>query len=585
MEQPAPYERIRSHLAALYGEAQAAPLLEQMRTRLERFAHLHPQLGFAPPPTERLTQDDVVLITYGDQVAAPGQPPLRTLADTLHHLFRDVAGAIHILPFYPYTSDDGFSVVDYTAVDPQLGGWQDVEALGRRYRLMFDAVVNHISASSTWFQAFLRGEPGAEARFIILPPDTDVALVTRPRTHPLLTRFDTAVGPRSVWTTFSTDQIDLNFANPDVLLAIIDVLLLYAARGAALIRLDAIGYLWKQLGTRSIHLEQTHRVVKLFRAALDIAAPGVLLITETNVPHADNISYFGDGSDEAQLVYQFPLAPLVLHSFGSGSARALSNWASDLQPPSDRTSFFNFLASHDGIGVVPASGILSPDEVAALVERTLRHGGRVSYKSNPDGSQSPYELNITLFDALSDPAANDPHAIDRFVAAHAVMLALQGVPGIYVHSLVGSHNNHADLAETGRARTINREKWQRDELAARLADPQRHEAAVFARMERLIRVRRAEPAFHPASPQRVLTAGDAVFALLRGAPEQGQALLCLHNVSDAPQTLALDGFTLGLSPGARLSDLLGGTLVEVDRHAMLSLTLAPYQTLWLRRSA
>ncbi|HEU4323052.1 MAG TPA: alpha-amylase family glycosyl hydrolase [Roseiflexaceae bacterium] len=585
MEQPGPYDRIHSHLAALYGEAQAAPLLEQLRVRLERFAREYPQLGQAPPPAERLTEDDVVLITYGDQVAAPGEPPLRTLGDTLRTLFRDVAGAVHILPFYPFTSDDGFSVVDYTAVDPQLGDWEDVALLGRRYRLMFDAVVNHISASSAWFQAFLRGEPGAEARFITLPADTDVSLVTRPRTHPLLTRFDTPAGPRYVWTTFSTDQIDLNFANPDVLLAIVDVLLLYAARGAALIRLDAIGYLWKQIGTHSIHLEQAHRVVKLFRAALDIAAPGVLLITETNVPHVDNISYFGDGSDEAQLVYQFPLAPLVLHSFRSGSAHALSDWAADLQPPSDRTGFFNFLASHDGIGVVPASGILSPDDVAALVERTLQHGGRVSYKSNPDGSQSPYELNITLFDALSDPAAVDPHAVDRFAAAHAIVLALQGVPGIYVHSLIGSHNNHAGLAETGRARTINREKWRREELAARLADSDSHEAAVFARMERLIRARRAEPAFHPASPQRVLTAGDSVFALLRGAPERGEVVVCVHNVSDVPQTLALDGFALGLPPGARLRDLLGGPGATVDVHAVLSLTLAPYQTLWLRPSA
>ncbi|GAB4212673.1 MAG: sugar phosphorylase [Roseiflexaceae bacterium] len=582
MEQPAPDDRIRNHLAALYGDAQAGPLLERLRATLEQFACAHPALGQAPPPAERLTEDDVVLITYGDQVSLPGEPPLRTLAGTLHTLFRDVAGAVHILPFYPYTSDDGFSVVDYSVVDPQLGSWEDVDALAGRYRLMFDAVVNHISASSDWFQAFLHGEPGAEARFIILPPDTDVSLVTRPRTHPLLTRFETPAGPRYVWTTFSTDQIDLNFANPEVLLAIVDVLLLYAAHGAVLIRLDAIGYLWKQLGTRSIHLEQTHRVVKLFRAVLDIVAPGVLLITETNVPHADNISYFGDGNDEAQLVYQFPLAPLVLHSFHSGNARVLSDWAAGLQPPSERTSFFNFLASHDGIGVVPATGLLTPDEVAALVARTLQHGGRVSYKSNPDGSQSPYELNITLFDALSDPAADDPLAIDRFVAAHAVMLALQGVPGIYIHSLVGSHNNHAGLAETGRARTLNREKWRRDELAARLADPLRHEGAVFARMERLIRARRAEPAFHPASPQQVLAAGDAVFALLRGAPERGEAVVCIHNVSDTPHTLALDGFALGLPPGAQLRDLLGGPSAAVDAHAVLSLELAPYQTLWLR---
>jgi sucrose phosphorylase len=577
---------VREHLEALYGAEQAGPLFERVQALLEEFGQGYPALRQAPPPSERVTEDDVVLITYGDQLRAPGEPPLATLGRALDGVFGGVVGAVHILPFYPYTSDDGFSVVDYTAVDPALGGWGDIARLGRRYRLMFDAVVNHISASSAWFQAFLRGEPGAEARFITADPAADLSLVTRPRTHPLLTRFETPAGPRHVWTTFSTDQIDLNFANPDVLVAILEVLLLYVARGAALIRLDAIGYLWKEIGTRSIHLPQAHRVVKLFRAALDEVAPGVLLITETNVPHADNISYFGDGGDEAQLVYQFPLAPLVLHSFQSGSAARLRAWAAGLAAPSDRTTFFNFLASHDGIGVVPATGLLSPDEVRALVEQTLAHGGRVSAKSNPDGSQSPYELNITLFDALSDPRDPDTAtAVARFLAAHAVMLALQGVPGVYVHSLVGSHNNLAGLAETGRARTINREKWDLDELAARLADPARHEGAVLAGMRRLIQTRRGQPAFHPNSPQRVLDAGAGVFGLLRGAPDDPRRIVALHSVTGQPQRVALDAAELGLAPGARLRDLLGETEAAVDRSGTLRVEIAPYQALWLRAGA
>jgi sucrose phosphorylase len=577
-----PLARIRGHLAALYGDEAGADAFAHLRATLDAFRRAHPALAVAPPPAERLSQDDVILITYGDQVSEPGRAPLQTLLDTLDTTFRRVTGGVHILPCYPSTSDDGFSVVDYTMIDPALGTWEDVEAIARRYRLMLDAVVNHISASSAWFQAFLRGEPGAEARFITVDPATDLSLVTRPRTHPLLTRFETAAGPRWVWTTFSTDQIDLNFANPEVLLAIVDVLLLYAAHGASLIRLDAIGYLWKEIGTRCIHLPQTHRVVQLVRAVFDAVAPGVLLITETNVPHADNISYFGDGTNEAQLVYQFPLAPLVLHAFMSGNARYLSNWAAELAPPSASTTFFNFLASHDGIGVVPASGILRQEEIAELCARAVAHGGFVSYKSNPDGSQSPYELNITLFDMLSDPAQDDPLAIERFVAANAIMLALQGVPGVYVHSLVGSHNDREGAARTGRARSINRRKWARAELNAALADPASHERRIFERMAALLAARRREPAFHPGAAQQVIPAHAALFTFLRTARDGGSRVLCVHNVSDRPQPLWLDAGEYGLAAGTRLTDLVSRLEYRVDSDDMLVISMPPYGVRWLR---
>jgi glucosylglycerate phosphorylase len=570
--------RIRDHLTFVYGAERAGPCFERLRGRLEAFGRAHPELRAAPSPADRLTADDVILITYGDQVREPGRRPLQTLADLLDTALRGVAGAVHILPFYPYSSDDGFSVIDYTAVDPLLGGWEDVERLRAGRRLMFDAVVNHISAKSLWLQAFLQGPPGAEDRFIIMDPTTDLSLVTRPRALPLLTPFETPSGEKYVWTTFSADQIDLNYANPDVLLEIMDVLLLYVARGASLIRLDAIGYLWKEVGTRCIHLPQTHRVVQLFRAALDAVAPGVLLVTETNVPHADNISYFGDGTNEAQMVYQFPLAPLILNAFHSGSAKHLTGWATGLVPPANTTTFFNFLASHDGIGVVPASGILSAAEVADLVARAEAHSGHVSYKNNPDGSRSPYELNITLFDALSDPndaGESETRKVDRFLAANAIMLALQGVPGIYVHSLFGSHNYHAGVRQTGRFRSINREKWERADIERRLADPTSHERAVFDRFAALIRIRRGQAAFHPNGPQRVIDSGDALFTLLRSSPDGSEHILCAHNVSDQPQALRV-GDLPELGKG-RLVDLISGT-----RMPLGEVQLEPYQVRWLK---
>ena len=300
----------------------------------------------------------------------------------------DTIGGVHLLPFFPFSSDDGFSVTDFWKVDPRLGTWNDVALLGKNFRLMFDGVINHVSRESEWFQAFVRGEPPFTDYFICADPNADLSQVTRPRTSPLLTPVKTTRGTKHVWTTFSADQIDLNYKNPEVLLKIIELLLFYAEQGAEVIRLDAIAYLWKEPGTTCIHLPQTHRVVKLFRSVFDQVAPGVILITETNVPHADNVSYFGNGTDEAQMVYNFALPPLVLHTFHTGNAQRLTNWAATLTTPSRSTTFFNFIASHDGIGVMPARGLLSESEIHELVRRTLAHGGKVSSKSNPDGSES-----------------------------------------------------------------------------------------------------------------------------------------------------------------------------------------------------
>lgn len=449
-------DAIGERLALLYGSAGGAATFERLSERLAHFAATYPLQAATRGDRLPLGAADAMLITYGDQIQEPDHTPLHALHEWFNAHLKGAISSVHLLPFYPYTSDDGFSVVDYSAVDPALGTWDDISSLGSDARLMFDAVINHISAHSAWFQGYLRDDPRFRDYFIVLDQPVDLSGVTRPRTHPVLTTFLTPTGAHRVWTTFSIDQIDLNFRNPDVLLAIIDVLLLYVARGAAYLRLDAIGYLWKQAGTTCIHLPETHAVVQLIRSVLDVVAPQVLLITETNVPHIDNISYFGDGSNEAQLVYQFPLAPLVLDAFHTGNAGHLQQWAATLAPPSAETTFFNFLASHDGIGLMPAVGILSRDEIDALAQMTLAHGGRVSYKTNADGTQSPYELNITLFDALSAPAdADEETAIARFMAAHAIMLALAGLPGIYVHSLVGSSNDQEGVAQTGRARSIN----------------------------------------------------------------------------------------------------------------------------------
>lgn len=573
-------KQILDHLIFIYGLERASSVFEQLQTRLTDFRRQHPELSQSIAPAERVTEKDSILITYGNQIQEPDKPTLQSLAEVLPKYLKGIISSVHILPFYPYSSDDGFSVIDYTKIDPAMGNWEDVALLRQNFRLMFDAVINHISAQSTWFQNFLQGNRQYTDYFIIESPTTDLSNVTRPRTLPLLTPVETPSGMRYVWTTFSADQIDLNFKNPAVLLEIIEALLLYVAQGAEFIRLDAIAYLWKEVGTTCIHLPQTHRVVQLFRTLLDAVAPNVLLITETNVPHAENISYFGDGRNEAQMVYQFSLAPLILHTFHTGNAEILQSWASSLEKLPDTATFFNFIASHDGIGVRPAEGILSRAQIQNLVDKTKTHGGRGSYKTNADGSQSAYELNITLFDALSDPHNNEPETlkINRFIASQAIMLAMVGVPGIYVHSLVGSSNNYAGLAETGRGRTINRQKWQRHEVEAALQNPASRASQVFQRYANLLRVRAGQRAFHPNGQQSIITGNPTVFCLLRLSPDGQERVLCLHNISAQPQPYEIN--VLQLTMARKWRDLFSGESVTVEDQT-LRLTLGPYEVKWL----
>ena len=580
-------KKLLNHLTFLYGKDKAPKLYERAQKLMDGYrARTH---GAARDG--ELTERDSMLITYGDQVQSSNEKPLQTLGNFCEQYLTDVLGGIHILPFYPWTSDDGFSVVDYRKVDSNLGDWEDISSMQSHFRLMFDGVINHISAQSDWFKAFLQDDSQYKDYFVVVEGSPDLSQVVRPRALPLLTSFSTPSGEKHVWTTFSEDQIDLNYQNPEVLLEILDVLLLYVEHGATFIRLDAIAYMWKEIGTTCIHLPQTHHVIQFLRAALNEVAPHVHLITETNVPHVDNISYFGDGTNEAQLVYNFVLPPLTLHTFHAGDARVLSNWAKTLILPSDKTSFFNFLASHDGIGLNPARGILSKEEIDSLVNKTLEHGGLVSYKHNSDGSQSPYEMNINYFDALSNPnnllqAASPPPRtatganfeagyeplelqINRFIAAQATMLSLLGMPGIYFHSLFGSRGWMEGVKQTGRNRTTNREKCDLGTLHNELADKNSLRSKVFARYRQLLSARRNSPAFHPHGTQKIFDFHPSVFAVERISPDGTARVLCLHNVS-------VEQITFSTSYKS-VTDLITGQSIRVS-----NITLQPYQVLWMK---
>ncbi|XZE51569.1 sugar phosphorylase [Planctomycetaceae bacterium SH139] len=584
---------LSAHLGEIYRQPpggllnEFATLIRQTRQRQQQPSTPNveqPTVGAAAQPL--WSERDCVLITYADQIRQPAAgSPLQALCQfLLDYQLTSCFSSVHLLPFCPWTSDDGFSVVDYLQVDPSSGSWDDIAALGRETELMFDLVLNHCSQAHAWFQKFLNSETPYDRFFHAVDPATDLSQVVRPRSLPLLTPFETTRGTQHVWTTFSADQVDLNYAEPQVLLEMARTLVEYAVRGARIIRLDAIAFLWKEPGTSCLHARQTHAIVKLLRRIVDLAVPGTLLLTETNVPHKENVSYFGDG-DEAHMVYQFSLPPLLLDAIANSDTSVISQWLATLQPPKPETTFFNFTASHDGIGVRPLEGLVSEARCQALVQRVLNHKGAVSMRNQADGSQSPYELNITYFDAVTDPQRPAAERVKRFLATQGIMLAIQGLPAVYFQSLIGAPSDHRGRAEKGQNRAINRRKYDRqvlDQLLAPGKASERPESAmplVFAQYQRLLRIRRSLPAFHPNASQRVLELdGEGLLGFVRGESLPGETkatggpLTVLCNLSEQPRQVLRQQL-----PNHSDWDYL----TSRDCGTTRAITLAPFDLLWL----
>ena len=568
-----PTRRIERRLRFVYGHDAAPSIARDVQSLIARYR------GRIPAQATGWSQRDALLITYADTLHDEDAPPLRALRRFMNERVGERFSFVHLLPFYPYSSDDGFAVQDFRQVRPDLGTWDDVRALAADHRLVFDAVINHVSASSIYMDGYTQGDPQYDDFFISLDPETDTSSVLRTRDTPLLHDYTTARGTEWLWTTFSRDQVDLNFANPRVLIEILDVLLYHAQQGAAMLRLDAIPYLWKQLGTSCAHLPQTHELIKLIRDVFDAAAPHVLLLTETNVPHEQNISYFGDRGDEAQMIYNFPLAPLIVWSFFAGETTTLTDWARRLEWISPRATYLNITATHDGIGMRPTEGILAEEHRMALCQMARDRGGDVTGKRNADGSLSPYELNLSYFDAINDPRTQEPMDVQvrRFLCTQAIPMALIGMPGLYIHSLIGSRNDDAGVQRTGRARSINRPQLNRADLDAQLSDPDTLRSRVFDGITALLEQRARVDAFHPDARQQIHALDPGVFAVERRHPNTGQTALALHNVTEQPRTVAL--------PAPAHRELLRSPAEAPELAAGdTTCTLAPYDVRWLEVS-
>jgi glycosidase len=554
--------KVEKHLQEIYGEVHTKDL-EQFEQLIADWSEKEWVTPDAP------TEKNVYLITYGDSIYEAGKPTLPSLQQFLKEEVGTAITDVHLLPMFPYTSDDGFSVTDYRKVHPELGDWGNIRSFSEDYRMMFDFVANHMSQSSEWFQGYLKDDNKYKDFFIPKDESFDTSHVVRPRTSPLFHEYEGTNGVKTAWTTFSKDQVDVNFKHFPVLLEMTDILLDYAYQGGTSIRLDAIGFIWKQSGTTCIHLPQAHAIIQLWHTVINAFQPNTQIITETNVPHKENISYFGDGTNEANMVYQFTLPPLVLYSFMKHNAKKLTDWAKTIDKVSDEATYFNFLASHDGIGMRPTEGILSEDEKQELVSQVKRNGGEVSYKSNPDGSQSVYELNINYSEALKnqDEDVTENDEVEKMLAAHSILLSVIGVPAIYYHSLLGSKNDHEGLSRSGIPRRINREKLELDQIRKELREDTRRDG-IFTGLKEMIQVRQSEPAFSPYAEQQVLELDEHVFSLKRLNRETGDEVFFAVNTSREEVTIPVP---------------FKGKELKEDRDVGESVTLPRYGFTWVKK--
>jgi len=564
--------RVIDHLSRIYPEADHEVLAERLITTMGLDRRCK-----KPRPYRNLwDQQDIIAITYGDSLVREGEKPLVTLLNFFRHNFADIINSIHILPFYPWSSDDGFAVINYKQVNETLGDWPEIEAITQEFSVMADLVVNHCSSRSLWFEQFKNNQPPGCDYFITANPDDDYSQVIRPRTSPLLKEVETLQGPKHVWCTFSHDQIDLNFANPDLLLEMASIIHYYLQRGVRLFRLDAVAFLWKEPGTSCLNLPQTHELIRLMRTLVEHYSTRAIIITETNIPNRENLSYFGN-ANEAHVIYNFALPPLLLHALMSGSNRYINNWLMSMPPAQDGTTYLNFIASHDGIGLRPVENILDDEETGKLTDTMMAFGGRISWRKLTEDEVRPYEINISLFDALCGTFdGRDEYQIDRFICAHAIMLGLEGIPAFYIHSLLATGNDSEKMELSGNNRAINRHNWSCEELDKQLSNTGSQHAQVLQRLKQLIKIRTGQAAFHPNATQYTLHLGEPIFAYWRQSRKREQSIFCIYNISNQEQEISLR--SINLTETDNWHDLLSG---EVIGPAEQTIKLSPYQFLWI----
>ena len=569
-------QRVTLHAEVIYADVDSVSDYQLLANQLIKAAQLEDSQATPINQLDYWDQSDVVMITYADTVRDNTRPPLQVLHAFLDEFCKDIVNTVHILPFFPFSSDDGFAVIDYLGVNNRHGDWDDIGEIAKHYHLMSDLVVNHCSTQNQWFKNFKESKSPGKDYFFTASPDDDLSEVVRPRTNDLLREIKTKEGIKYVWCTFSFDQVDLDFSNPQVLIEFVKIIRFYLDHGVRVFRFDAVAFLWKIVGTSCLNLDQTHEIVRLFRTLIEHIRADAIIVTETNIPNRENLSYFGN-ANEAHCVYNFSLPPLLLNTLLTGDCHYLKQWMMSMPPAQHGTAYFNFIASHDGIGLRPAEGLMSDDEIAVIIKAVENFGGQISWRTADNGEKRPYELNIALFDALQGTVeGKDDRGEDRFVCAHAIMLALEGIPAFYIHSLLAAGNDYKRLESTKRVRTINRHRWHLDDVKSVLSDPSTQHSRVYGRLKKLIEIRREQPAFHPNATQFTLHLGNQVFGFWRQSMDRRQSIFCISNIS--AETMSLSLLDINLIGTENWFDLISGD--ELDELDGL-IELQPYQICWI----
>ncbi len=525
---------------------------------------------------KRINQKDILLITYADTIKSKNKKSLVVLEDFLNKFIKKTINTIHILPFYPSSSDGGFSVKDFFKVDKQHGSWKSIKSISNRYKLMIDVVLNHGSSQSNWFKNFLKTKGEGKDFFYSLDKEINTSHIVRARSHKLLQKFKTKKGYKYLWCTFSRDQIDFDYRNPKVLLMFIKIIKFIMKQGPSIFRLDAVAFLWKRIESNCVNLDQTHAIIRLLRIILSYNKNKCMIVTETNLPFLENFSYFGR-SDEAHIIYNFSLAPLIINTLIKSNSSAFRRWSMSMPPAKDNNCYLNFLATHDGIGLRPLEGIISKNNIRKLIAPLKSFGAKFTYRKDKDNQLSVYEANISLIDAMSGTInGKDNFTYDRFFCAHAIMLCFEGIPSFYIHSLFGTRNDYELLKSTKIFRSINRHIYDYDYLKKEIYDLNSHISKVYNQIIKLIEVRKKQRAFHPNATQYTLNISNNFFGLWRQSIDRKQSIFAISNVTNKKQVLSLDN--INLLSMEKWYDLLSLKEINIDDK---NLTFKPYQSFWI----
>ena len=519
----------------------------------------------------------VVLITYPDSIYRKDESTLKTLTEFVKNRLGGLSSVIHVLPFLPSTSDGGFAVSNHEKIDDTFGNWNDLKDLSSKHKIMADLVLNHVSSSHPWVHQFIKSEdPGPS--YIVSPSETNVwENVIRPRNTSLFTNINTKQGFKSVWTTFGPDQIDVDWRNPHIFLEFLKLLVRYITNGADWIRLDAIAFIWKEPHTTCLHLDPVHSIVKLLNKCLKIIKPSAVLITETNVPEKENLSYLIEGN-EANLAYNFTLPPLLLEAIYTGKTDLLKSWLSTWKELPRHTSLLNFTSSHDGIGLRALEGIMDDQRIHNLLVESEKRGGLVSHRRLSNGDDQPYELNISWWSAMSNEGSdNTVFQFERFLLSQLFTLSIKGVPAFYLPSVLASPNDIDSFRKTGQRRDLNREKFEANQLLDVLKNFDSPASKNISYLTHIVKVRSRLKAFHPeASMKCISTNIDNCIILQRGLDEDSVYVICnmssnFLSISPLNQINSLE-----LTPEKRLLDNITGSYFNAD-----TFKLNPYQVVWL----